>query len=122
MEQVEITKQQAEKIFMENGIMYELDDAFDTGFQNEFDRDGNPEETCVLDMTEDQARIYVIEKTTWYLELRDDSIYLIGNNDISGFGFAEEKIDYTKDVENIIRSGGDNLRAVYIDETEKNWK
>lgn len=122
MEQVEITKQQAQLVFFVNQSKYTLSDAFDTGFQNEFDVNGNPEETCDLDMTEEEARDYVVENTRWTLEAREDGVYLCGWNDISGFGFAEERIDYTNDVREILMNVADNMLAVWIDESEENWK
>ena len=93
MKKVELSFEQAKKSFIQDGINYELYIIFEAGFQNEFNEEGNPEETCSLGMSLEQAKKYVVENTQWHIEQRNNGIFLCGNNDISGFGYGEEKID-----------------------------
>ena len=103
MKTVELeTLEQVKKSYIQNGINYEPEDAFDTGFQNEFDNEDNPEDYCVLEMSEEEARKYVVEETVWRIEKRENGLYLCGDNDISGFGYAEERIDNTEYVQKLL--------------------
>lgn len=91
---ISITQAEAKKHYVQNGHFYTLEVIFDAGFQNEFHGE-EPEETCVLDMTRTEAEVYVVEETDWFLEKRDNGIYLVGENQIGGFGFGEDKVDET---------------------------
>jgi hypothetical protein len=95
--QLEIGQEQAEKIFIRDGIQYSLWEAFGTGFQNEYRYDGTPEETCVLDMNQQEAQEYVVEQTEWFLchDQTQNVVFLYGCNQIGGFGYAWEEIDTT---------------------------
>ena len=97
-----LTLNQAKQIFIQDGIHYSLDVAFDTGFQNDFDNRGNPEKWCVLKMKIDEAREYVVVNTDWFIKEEDGQHYLVGENQIGGFGFAKEKINRTKELEEIL--------------------
>lgn len=43
----QLTIEEAKSIFMKDGQPISLDEAFETGFQNEFDNNGNPEPHCI---------------------------------------------------------------------------
>ena len=89
----ELTEQEAHSFFIIDGEKCDLSEAFEMGFDNEFDQEGRPEDYCVLDMDEADAREYVVNNTKWMLAEQDGEYFLIGENEISGFGYSENKID-----------------------------
>lgn len=91
----ELTEQEKQSIFIIDGEKCDLSEAFEMGFDNEFDHEGCPEDHCVLDMGEADAREFVVNNTRWTLAEEDGENFLIGENEISGFGYSENKIDLT---------------------------